>query len=91
MFKIICFLIVLYVIIGVLTKDIALTEGLFWLIFLGIVIFVLSIILKFVFSALFIKILLIIAIIAIVVVPVSYTHLNKSGKIYIAFNNVSRR
>lgn len=68
MFKIICFLIVLYVIIGVLTKDIALTEGLFWLIFLGIVIFVLSIILKFVFSALFIKILLIIAIIAIVVV-----------------------
>ena len=59
MFKIICFLIVLYVIIGVLTKDIALTEGLFWLIFLGIVIFVLSIILKFVFSALFIKILLI--------------------------------
>lgn len=68
MFKIICFLIVLYVIIGVLTKDIALTEGLFWLIFPGIVIFVLSIILKFVFSALFIKILLIIAIIAIVVV-----------------------
>ena len=68
MFKIICFLIVLYVIIGVLTKDIAHTEGLFWLIFLGIVIFVLSITLKFVFSALFIKILLIIAIIAIVVV-----------------------
>ena len=68
MFKIICFLIVLYVIIGVLTKDIAFTEGLFWFIFLGIVIFMLSIILKFVFSALFIKILLIIAIIAIVVV-----------------------
>ena len=68
MFKIICFLIVLYVIIGVLTKYIELTEGLFWIIFLGIVIFVLSIILKFVFSALFIKILLIIAIIAIVVV-----------------------
>ena len=65
MFKIICFLIVLYVIIGVLTKDIALTEGLFWLIFLGIVIFVLSIILKFVFSALFIKILLIIAIVVV--------------------------
>lgn len=70
MFKIICFLIVLYVIIGVLTKDIALTEGLFWLIFLGIVIFVLSIILKFVFSALFIKILLIIAIIAIIAIVV---------------------
>lgn len=33
MFKIICFLIVLYVIIGVLTKYIALTEGLFWIIF----------------------------------------------------------